>query len=179
MDDLKSVIHTTPIIDIHSKPLLRTEALTKHDLLVITTEANGDAIDKIRSIPANIRAVKQSSSFLDYPATWEDVTAAIERENTKSNAWAKRCFEGIDVLLMEGGLDGKDETYDLVWHDRLNRHKSKQTVRIEKVAEEIIDGCTQRDIPTNLVFKTFMTEFRKPKEAIYNPRVVGFKSVIC
>lgn len=182
MEYLIKAIHATPIIDNHAHPLLVPSAHAKHPLLAITTEAGGDAMKTTPSTLSHIRAVKQLSAVLGCPATWDEVVKAIEIEKAKPDqVWAKRCLEGIETILVDDGLDGQDEVYDYAWHDRLTRSKCKRIVRIEKVAEEIIDrSLKQHSASPDDVFSTLVHEFEKSiKEACSDPEVMGFKSVIC
>ena len=181
MEELIEAIYGTPIIDNHCHPLLKPSAQAKHSRLAITTEAHGNAMKHTLSSLAHFRAVEQLSSVLGCPATWTDVAAAIDHENSKpGDVWAKQCFEGIDVLLVDDGLDGREDTFDFEWHDRLTRQKSRRIVRIEKVAEEIIENCLKRSVPADEMFGIVLQEFEKAiKGALDDPKVVGFKSVIC
>lgn len=182
METLIKAIHTTPIIDNHAHPLLIPSAQGKHPLLAITTEAGGDAMKATPSTLSHIRAVNQLSSVLGCPATWDDVVKAIETEKAKpDDVWAKRCMEGIETILVDDGLDGKDEVFDYAWHDRLTRSKCRRIVRIEKVAEEIVDQALKEHSATpDDIFSTLLHEFETHvKEASADPEVVGFKSVIC
>jgi hypothetical protein len=181
MEALIKAIHETPIIDNHAHPLLITSAQGKYPLLAITTEAHGNAIKATTSSLSHIRAVNQLSRILKCPATWDDVVKAIDIEKAKPHdVWSKRCLEGIETLLIDDGLDGKDEVFDYSWHDRLTRSKSYRIVRIEKVAEEIIDKYLRQSLPPNSIFSTVMREFEMAIIlANSDPEVVGFKSVIC
>jgi len=181
MEELVAAIHETPIVDNHCHPLLKPLAQAKHPRLAITTEAYGNAMKHTLSSLAHIRAVNQLSSILGCPATWTEVSAAIDRENSKSgDLWAKRCFEGIEILLIDDGLDGSDDTFVYGWHDRLARQRSRRIVRIEKVAEQTIRKYLQESIPANELFGIVLREFEKAiGEALDDPEVVGFKSVIC
>lgn len=181
MDGLVKAIHSTPIIDNHAHPLLIASARAKYPLLAITTEAHGDAMKAATSTLSHLRAVNQLSQILGCPATWGDVVKAIEVEKEKPNdVWAKRCLEGIETILVDDGLDGKDEVFDYAWHDRLTRSKCKRIVRIVKVAEEIIDKHLKQSLSPDDMFTTLVHEFESAiKDAVSDPEVVGFKSVIC
>ncbi|TVY21756.1 Protein fluG [Lachnellula arida] len=182
MDDLIKVIHTTPIIDNHAHPLLTPSAQPKHDLLAITTEAHGKAMKATPSSLSHIRAVNQLSEILGCEAKWDAVIKATEIEKARlGHAWAKRCLEGIETILVDDGLDGKDEVFGYQWHDQLTRSKCKRIVRIEKVAEEIIDGLLKNRVAgARDAFATFKHFFRKAiRDFISDPEVVGFKSVVC
>jgi hypothetical protein len=182
MEKLIEAIYSTPIIDNHAHPLLIPSAQSKYPLLAITTEAGGDAMKATTSTLSHIRAVNQLSAVLGCSATWEDVVKAIEVEKTKpDDAWAKRCMEGVETILVDDGLDGKEEVFDYAWHDRVIRSKCKRIVRLEKVAEDIVDqALKQHSASPDEVFSILMREFEKHvKEACSDPEVVGFKSVIC
>ncbi|RDW73534.1 hypothetical protein BP6252_07441 [Coleophoma cylindrospora] len=180
MDDLIRAVRTTPIIDNHAHPLLIPSQHGKYDLLAITTEAGGEALKHTPSSLAHLRAVRQLAEILHCPATWEDVLQAIDVEKAKpGDVWAKRCLEGIETILVDDGLDGRDEVFDYVWHDRLTRSPCKRIVRIEKVAQEILDeDLSESDISE--VVAAFPRRFGEALDkAIRDQEVVGFKSVIC
>lgn len=182
MDELVRAIRTTPIIDNHAHPLLIPSALDQYPFIAITSEAEGAALDAVPSSLPHIRAVRQLSSILCCPPTWHDVTAAIKLERQKpDDAWIRRCLQGIETILIDDGLDGRDEVYDYAWHSRVTREKCKRIVRIEKVAEEIINrSLMQRGVSPNDMFLDVIRQFDKAVEkAVLDPEVVGFKSVIC
>lgn len=181
MDTLIEAIRSTPIIDNHAHPLLTGVAQGKYPLLAITTEAHGDAMKAATSTLSHIRAVNQLSQILGCPASWEEVVEALEVEKAKpDDAWAKRCLAGIETILVDDGLDGKDEVFDYSWHNQLTRSNCKRIVRIEKVAEEIIDTHLKQSLSPDDMFTTLIHEFEKViKAAVLDSEVVGFKSVIC
>jgi hypothetical protein len=184
MDDLIRAIRTTPIIDNHAHPLLVPAAYARHPLLSITTLAEGDALKAAPSSLPHIRAVRQLSKVLGCPQTWHDVVRAIEAEREKpDDAWTRRCLEGIETILIDDGLDAKDEVHDYTWHSRLTNEKCKRIVRIETVAEGIINECiTLEKLGTSSgdMFARFVDQFNNAiEEAIDDPEVVAFKSVIC
>jgi hypothetical protein len=181
MNELIQAIRNTPIIDNHAHPLLKPSFINKYPLLTITTEAHGSAIDATRSSLSHIRAVNQLSKALKCEATWEAVEKAVQVERDKGELdWEKRCFEGIETLLVDDGLDGEDEVYGYGWHDKMVRGGGcKRIVRIEKVAEKIIEGMIQEAQVLD-DYQRFKLHFRSViLDAIADPEVVGFKSVIC
>ena len=182
MEALVKAIHETPIIDHHAHNLLLPSELGAHPLMSMTTEANGPALKYASSTLAHIRAVRQLSGILECEPSWESVQSRIEEERTRpDDVWARKCFQGIETVLIDDGLDGKAvHPYD--WHHRLTPSRCKRIVRIEKVAEKILDLALvdhhSGDSPKALAMIT--DSFIKHMQgAIEDPEVVGFKSVIC
>ncbi|KAK3956986.1 hypothetical protein QBC32DRAFT_320233 [Pseudoneurospora amorphoporcata] len=190
LEALARAIRNTPIIDNHAHPLLKLEALRKHPLLSITSEAhNGDAIHSaIHSLP-HLRAVRQLSELLKCNNTWEAVVAAIEQKRIDFPLeWTAQCLQGIETLLLDDGLDNEDDAQDMVWHNDYTRTECKRIVRIEKVAADIIKkiGKTYDASPKtgndvlNDAYDDWIVAFDTIiNEAIDDPDVVAFKSVIC
>jgi predicted TIM-barrel fold metal-dependent hydrolase len=127
------------------------------------------------------------SQILGCADTWDDVQATIaKKRKTPDDAWARRCFEGIETVLIDDGLDGKSvHPYD--WHDRLTRSKCKRIVRIETVAETILKGqllhqkkSAKSQLSAAQTLANWQESFASViQNAIQDPEVVGFKSVIC
>ncbi len=132
-------LHKTPIIDNHAHPLLTPEALHKHPLMSITTEASGDAIHAATTSLAHLRGVKQLASVLKCEQNWEAVVAAIEQRRIDwPEDWVAQCLAGIETILVDDGLDNQDESQTYDWHDDYTRSKCKRIVRVERVAGDII-----------------------------------------
>ncbi len=188
LEELIRAIRRTPIIDNHAHPLLKPEIESGHPLMSITTEAHGDAIDASSTALAHHRAVKQLAKALGCDPTWESVVAAIEQNRIEApDDWTSRCLAGIETILIDDGLDDKDDVYEYSWHDGFTRSNCKRIVRIEPVAEQIIRAHTDRtlslstdDFPFDDVFGDILGDFDDSiREAILDPEVVGFKSIIC
>ena len=185
MEALKDAIYTTPIIDNHAHNLLIDYKKGAYDLLSITSEASGDALQDSVSTLAHQRAVKQLSHVLGCEPVWEQVNKAIETRRLEPNdAWSKECFAGIETALIDDGLDPSN-IHPYGWHDRLTRSKCKRILRIEREAEKIIHKelatfrKAQAPIPEDFqqaIVEGFVTTI---EEAIACPDVSGFKSVIC
>ena len=180
MEKLNTAIHSTPIIDSHAHPLLLPSVRVKYPLLSIVSEASGEALDISPSSLPHLRAVKDLSNVLGCPETWDDVVTAVEKETAKpDNVWAKHCMQGIETILLDDGLNTADnEVYDYAWHDTLVRRKCKRIVRIETVAENIINrhiSAGTRDALSEIT----VDFYDAIEDAIVDPEVVGFKSVIC
>ncbi|KAI1497803.1 hypothetical protein F5X99DRAFT_395523 [Biscogniauxia marginata] len=180
---LNAAIDTTPIVDNHAHPLLKTESLNKLPLLAIATEANGAALDDTHYSLSHIRTVKHLAQILGCEQTWESVTSAIEQKRaTSHDAWVKRCLQGIETILFDDGLHMKDDAEGYSWHDQFTKSKCKRIVRIEVVAEDIIARqCASASTSQGDAYlEYFMHEFQKEIEkSIADPEVVGFKSIIC
>ena len=182
MEALTKAVQKTPIIDHHAHNLLLPSEIAAHPLMSMTTEADGPALKYASSTLAHIRAVRQLSEILECEPSWELVQSRIEEERRRpDDVWTRRCFQGIETVLVDDGLDGEIvRPYD--WHDRLTRSKCKRIVRVEKVAEEILAVALMdhhsRDSAEFLatVTDSFITNIQGDIE---DPEVVGFKSVIC
>ena len=185
MNALKEAICTTPIIDHHAHNLLIDFSSDDYNLLSITSEASGQALQDSTSSLAHLRAVKQLSRRLGCEPKWQEVKKAIDLKRLQSDhAWSKECFAGIETALIDDGLDAKNiQSYR--WHDRLTRSRCKRLVRIERVAENVINKAISfyregasyyRKAAQEAIISDFIAEI---EEAIADPNVAGFKSVIC
>ncbi|KAF7853938.1 hypothetical protein EAF04_010604 [Stromatinia cepivora] len=182
MERLIHAIRTTPLIDNHAHPLLIPSSKFKYPLLGITTEAKGDALKATHSSLAHIRAINQLAEILGCPQTWGDVTKAIAKENEKpDDVWAKRCFEGIETILLDDGLNTENDAFDYSWHDKLTSSKCKRIVRIEKLAADVVDrNLDLFDVSEDEFFASVLEGLLKAiKDALSDPDVVAFKSIIC
>ncbi|KAI0012656.1 glutamine synthetase/guanido kinase [Xylariaceae sp. FL0662B] len=183
LGQLNAAIDTTPLIDNHAHPLLKVGHLSKHPLLSITSEANGDALHDSKQTLAHIRAVNQLSQVLGCKQTWDDVVASVEKKRADSrDGWVKRCMEGIEALLIDDGLDIPGQAEDYASHSAFTKSKCKRIVRVETVAADIIarhcaSGITSDDRShLEIILLTFEDEIRG---YIADPEVVGFKSIVC
>nr|QFR98238.1 glutamine synthetase [Cryphonectria parasitica] len=178
-------IRKCPIIDNHAHPLLKPDSLAKHPLLAITTEAAGDAIYATSTSLAHIRGVRQLAHVLGCGQTWEAVVAAIEQRRFDDyDEWIGECLQGVQTILVDDGLDAAEEVQDYAWHDAFTRSACKRIVRLEAVAGRIVHrfALAFRDEGEDLeeLFDKAVEEFEvEIREAIADPEVVGFKSVIC
>ncbi|KAK5663039.1 hypothetical protein OQA88_6455 [Cercophora sp. LCS_1] len=189
VDAVARAIRRTPIVDNHAHPLLKFEALGKHPLLSIHTEASGDAIHAATTSLPHLRAVRQLATVLNCGFTWESVVAAIEQQRIDAfEDWAAHCLSGIEAVLVDDGLDSSEDAEDYSFFDDYVRSKSKRIVRIEKVAADIINrlgnSCDASTQTGNDVFEEAFDEWIREFDAhiiaaIEDPEVVAFKSVIC
>ena len=185
MDALIEAVETTPIIDHHAHNLLLPSAIDDYDFMAATSEATGPALKFASSTLSHLRALKQLSEVLECELTWKAVEGALlVKRKAPSDVWARECFKGIETVLIDDGLDPSG-VYSYDWHDRLTRSKCKRIVRIEKVAERIMTD--QLEIYRGLVpgkhveiQAHFINRFTAAiEEAVSDPEVAGFKSVIC
>ena len=117
------------------------------------------------------------------------MVAAIEQKRIDFPLeWTAQCLEGIETLLLDDGLDNEDDAQDMVWHNDYTRTECKRIVRVEKVAADIIKkiGKTYDASPKtgndvlNDAYDDWIAAFDTiVNEAIDDPDVVAFKSVIC
>lgn len=185
MDALVQAVETTPIIDHHAHNLLLASETDDHDFMATTSEATGPALKFASSTLSHLRALKQLSKILKCGPTWEAVEGALKvKRKEPDNAWARKCFHGIQTVLIDDGLN-PSSVYPYDWHDRLTRSKCKRIVRIEKVAEIIMtDQLEQiRGLALGERFQfqaQIISRFTAAiEEAVSDPEVAGFKSVIC
>lgn len=194
LQELVRVIRTIPAIDNHAHPLLRREHLGSVPLASTVTEASGDALRDTPKTLAHHRAVRQLAAALgcgrdgepELPTTWDAVVAAIERRRTDPAAydrWTAICLSGIETILLDDGLDLPERVQGFSSHDAFVRSPCRHIVRIEALAADIIERHAQRydrTLPTDDAFGQMLEEFDTHiKQAIQDPDVVGFKSVIC
>ncbi len=188
MNLLREAIKTTPIIDHHAHNLLLLHEQDKHPFLSITTEAAGPALDHAPSTLAHMRALQGLAVALRCAPNWDNILSVVKtKRTTEYDAWAQKCFSGIETVLIDDGLD-QDIVHPYEWHDRLTRSPCKRIVRIEKVAEGILmalyedhrKSITSGGLDVSGFLTMVMDQFNAAiSEAILNPKVVGFKSVIC
>jgi len=185
---LSHTIQTTPIIDNHAHPLLDLDAIGRYPLLSITTEAHGDAIHASLTSLAHLRAVNQLSKVLRCEPSWEAVVNAIEAKRIEDyDSWVAECLNGIQSVLVDDGLDGEDAVYPYTYFGDVTPSPAKRIVRIEKIAAEIINNHLPKEGTAasnaknaGVVFEQALKAFDQSiAEAIADPEVVGFKSIIC
>lgn len=189
MDELVETIQSTPIIDHHAHNILLPSEQQRHPLLSMTSEATGDALQYTSSTLSHVRAVQQLSEILQCEPVWQTVQDQLQlKRKAPGDSWAKECFRGIETVLIDDGLD-VDTVHPYHWHNRLTRSKCMRIVRIEKVAEGLINASMEnltrlssedrdnnrRSYGTRVV-ENFLSVVNK---AVADPEVAGFKSVIC
>ena len=154
LNDVRKLIQSHPIIDHHAHNLNKINDLRSEDLLALSSEATGQALQDTRTALPHLRAKKQLCQLLNLPTNskWEDIvsarTAAVE---TDSQAYIRQCFSGTQTLLIDDGFDDQDalEPYD--WHSNFTTTPCKRIVRIDAGAEAILCGMHEQTVlPTGL-----------------------------
>ncbi|KAL7274933.1 hypothetical protein RUND412_002155 [Rhizina undulata] len=139
--ELQRLIRTHPLIDNHAHNLLLPTHENLHPLESIVSEAAGHAILDAPHSLSHLRAVKQLASWLGCEPDWDQVKE--KRSEIDLEEWTRRCFQGIQCVVMDDGLDGNSvETYSA--HDRYTSSPTKRIVRVEKLAEECLRGAIDR-----------------------------------
>ncbi|KAF5020673.1 hypothetical protein F66182_7307 [Fusarium sp. NRRL 66182] len=178
---LRRVIFNTPIIDHHAHPLLKLSATRKHPLLSIATEANGDALGDSKTSLAHVRAVKLLSGHLGTEPTWEAVEAAVARKQKGDySEWIQACLSGIETILVDDGLGNSDDVEPYHTLNSYTRSPNKRILRIEEVAARCIEKALGQFSHPSESFSGAVESFMSAiYDALDDPEIVGFKSVIC
>ena len=193
--DLEHCIHTCPIIDNHAHNIYQKESLETEDLMTITTEASGRALDDIPTSLPHLRAARQLCQLYDLPpeANWKAITerrAALLAKD--ASALTKKCLENTQTILLDDGFDDPDILEPYQWHSKFTSSPCKRLIRIEEIASNILSSLhAQEELPNNKsqlanekacgnAWAIFLTAFEAAiAAAIESPEVAGFKSAIC
>ncbi|KKZ60429.1 glutamine synthetase [[Emmonsia] crescens] len=193
---LRRLIYDHPIIDNHAHNILNADSASnyaKYPFEAITSEAQGESLTTHapKSL-ALIRAVHQLAELFGCTAELSAIKSAREKEiDSDYDGLVRKCLTGTHMLLIDDGLpEGDMESYS--WHDKFTNAASKRIVRIETVAAHVfgellqagnrsreslltVEPETVRDFWTNFQY-SFITAI---SDALDDPAVVGFKSVVC
>jgi glutamine synthetase len=188
---LTHVANHYPIIDNHAHNLLIPAYLDTIPFESITSEAQGRALrDTFKSL-SHLRAARQLRQLYECPddADWGDILdQRTEWLKSDSERLYRKCFQGIHSILIDDGLAEPEKVYPYSWHDQYTTAPCKRIVRIETVAETLMEGILKDASDEDLddssyltdTWLTFTEEFeREIQEAIQDRDVAGFKSVIC
>jgi predicted TIM-barrel fold metal-dependent hydrolase len=191
IEQLRHVANHFPIIDNHAHNLILPHYAETIPLESITTEAQGRALrDTFKSLP-HLRAAKQLRQLYECgeDADWEDILEQrTEWLRSDPQRLHRRCFEGVHALLVDDGLAEPKKVYPYDSHDEYLQAPSKRIVRIETVAERLMERITRDAKEDDLgkpkflpdIWVEFTDEFeREIQDAVQDPEVAGFKSVIC
>ncbi|KAB8532569.1 hypothetical protein FH972_025514 [Carpinus fangiana] len=187
-DAVRRVIQAYPVIDNHAHNLLREEHADVHPFESVTSEASGQALKGVHSQLSHVRAAKQLQQlYQSRSGDWDsilDARKAARRNNPQKLLSA--VFARTHCILIDDGLD-QTHVHPYHWHSRLTHAPSKRIVRIESVAEAIVNARPSlyeedaRDpAGVSQLFAAFQGSFKyRMKQYIEDPEVVAFKSVIC
>ena len=191
IDQLRHVAYNYPIIDNHAHNLILPSHSDTIPFETITTEAQGRALkDSFKSLP-HLRAEQQLRQLYQCTedADWEDILEQrVEWIRSGPERLHHRCFEGVHAILIDDGLAGSDKVYPYEYHDKFTTAPTKRIVRIETVAERlmqnIVRDATEKDFDRSKflpdTWVAFTDDFeREIEHAIKDPDVAGFKTVIC
>ncbi|KAJ4348190.1 uncharacterized protein N0V89_009562 [Didymosphaeria variabile] len=191
IENLRHVVNTFPIIDNHAHNIIQPALLDTIPVESVTTEAQGGALrDTFKSLP-HLRAARQLRQLYECPddANWEELLAQREEWlRSDPERLNQHCFQGVHALLIDDGLSSSEKVLPYHWHNRYTKAPSKRIVRIETVAERLMESILHGVTDDDLDIATFFTdtwvalteEFeREIQEAIQDPEVAGFKTVIC
>lgn len=191
VDQLQHVVFNYPIIDHHAHNLILPAQAETIPLETITTEAQGRALrDTFKSLP-HLRAAKQLRQLYECgeDADWADILEQrVEWLRSNPDRLHQQCFAGVHALLIDDGLAGADKVYPFDHHDRFTKAPTKRIVRIEATAERLMRSILRKANEDDLgetkflpnTWVKFTDEFeREIQDAIADPDVAGFKTVIC
>jgi hypothetical protein len=191
IDLLRHVANNYPIVDHHAHNLILPSHSDTIPFETITTEAQGRALrDTFKSL-SHLRAAKQLRQLYECgeDADWEDILEQrVEWLRSNSERLHQRCFEGVHALLIDDGLAGPEKVFPFKYHDRYTKAPSKRIVRIETVAERLMENLLHDASEDDLGKAKFLPEIwvnftddfeREIQDAIEDDNVAGFKSVIC
>lgn len=191
IEQLRHVANNYPIIDNHAHNLILPSHSNTIPLESMTTEAQGRALrDTFKSL-SHLRAAKQLRQLYECgeDADWEDILEQrLEWLRSDPERLHHRCFEGVHALLIDDGLAAPEKVHPYDYHDQYTKAPSKRIVRIEAVAERVMERIVRKANEDDLgnakflpdTWVKFTDDFeREIQDAIEDREVVGFKSVIC
>jgi Amidohydrolase len=188
MDRLRALIRSHPVIDNHCHNLLQDLLSPQYAFEVIVSEAQGLALEQSAHSVSRLRAEKQLKSLYSFDnieasSTWKSLLKARREHVEKDpNALVSKCLEGIHCMLIDDGFADINDLHPVQWHSQFNSAPARRVLRIESLAEELLSKLLFEDSTADLhnVWSSFVTQFTESiKDALGDPQVVGFKSIIC
>ncbi|KAK4914454.1 hypothetical protein LTR66_017149 [Elasticomyces elasticus] len=186
LDSLRGLIHSHPLIDNHAHNLLNKESATDYEtypLEAITSEAHGRALANARTTLPLIRATNQLSNLYGTVCNdWDDVLSAHKKWVSEDyEGLIRRSLKGTHALLLDDLLGDDEDIESFNWHDSFTVSPTKRIVRIETVAEsEMLQIAKSERKAGDSVWNNFRQRFQDAlSNAMDDPNVVGFKSVVC
>ena len=182
------------VIDNHAHNLLLPGEYVHHPFESITTEATGPALSDAEYSLSHLRALKQLKHLYGYSGpdtewTWQALLDLrqqwFERDLT---ALIRNSLKGTYSILMDDGLLDARVIHNYRYHDQFTEAPTKRILRIETLAESLMAELTRDARMDDLASSNFMADTYllfserfeiQIKEAIADPEVVAFKSVVC
>lgn len=182
LDALRHLIQTHPLIDNHAHNILSRKVATnyaKYPFEQIISEAHGTALQNAASTLPLLRAAKQLADLYGCAPEWTAVKTARDQWVQRDyNDLVRRCLEGTQMLLLDDLLTDEDiEPFD--WHDQFTVSETKRIVRVETVAEKILSTLSSGAEAQQALGQLQESFSKQISQALANPAVVGFKSVVC
>ena len=143
IENLRHVVNSYPIIDNHAHNIIQPALIDTVPVESVTSEAQGRALrDAFKSLP-HLRAARQLRQLYQCPdeANWEELLAQrIEWLRSDPERLNQQCFQGVHALLIDDGLASPEKVLPYHWHDRYTKAPSKRIVRIETIAERLMES---------------------------------------
>lgn len=191
VEQLRHVANTYPIIDHHAHNLLLPTHADTVPFETITTEAQGRALRDTFKTLSHLRAAGQLRQLYECgeEADWEDILQQrTEWLRTDPERLHQRCFDGVHALIIDDGLAGPERVFPYEWHDRYTKAPCRRIIRIETLAEHLMERIVRKAKEDDLAktkflpdtWVTFTEDYERAiQDAIDDPEVVGFKTVVC
>ncbi|KAI0063025.1 amidohydrolase 2 [Artomyces pyxidatus] len=181
-ETLADVCRRYPAIDNHAHPLLTAAHRASVSFDSLVTEAEGPAVADSANTLACFAATPALAALYECSPEWEAVKAT--RAALPYDELCRRCFKGarLHCMLLDDGLPGvKEMAEGLRWHDQFARSRTKRIVRVETVAQELLQELFVQHAEAELVsFELLSAAFEERLAAVAaDEDVVGFKSVVC
>ncbi|KAH9880047.1 hypothetical protein J1614_002072 [Plenodomus biglobosus] len=191
VEQLRHVANNYPIIDSHAHNLILPTHSDSIPFETITTGAQGRALRDTFKTLSHLRAARQLRGLYECgeDADWEDILEQrTEWLRSDPERLHQRCFKGVHALLIDDGIAGLEKVFPYEHHDQYTRAPCKRIVRIETVAERIMERLVRRAKEDDLgrtkflpdTWIAFTDDFEGAiQDAITDPEVAAFKTVIC
>jgi hypothetical protein len=149
--------------------------------------------DTFTSLP-HLRALKQLKELYEFtgPDDEWDWPKLLEQRHQwlEKNllGLVQKCLHGTFSILMDDGLGDPTTLHPFNWHNQFTTAPTLRIVRIETLAESLMEGIVRRATEKDLTVADFMADtfllFSERFEiqinqSIDDPQVAGFKSVVC
>jgi predicted TIM-barrel fold metal-dependent hydrolase len=191
MDYLRTFVQKTPVIDNHCHNILTDLSSPNHAFDGIVSEASGNALTDSAHSLARLRAEKQLKELylvpnIDTVHSWEDLQKVRDKLlQSDQPLFVSRSLNGIKCMLIDDGFGNKTELQPYQWHTQFIDAPARRILRIESVAETLLDESLFANENTNIedlhnVWSAFKDQFVSNLiTAIHDTDVVAFKSIIC